>query len=54
LYCRHPRPASCTASRCRRRRHNHCLCRAKWHIDRPPHHAHPRRCTEDHYIPCFP
>jgi hypothetical protein len=25
LYCLHPRPASCTTSRCRRWRHRHCL-----------------------------
>jgi hypothetical protein len=37
-YCHHPRPASCTPSQCHRRRHRHCLCRARWHIDRPPHH----------------
>jgi hypothetical protein len=42
-YCRRPRPASCTTSRCHRRQHRHCLCRARWCIDRPPHRAHPRR-----------
>jgi hypothetical protein len=33
-YCRRPRPASSTTSRCRRRRHRHYLCSARWHIDR--------------------
>jgi hypothetical protein len=41
-YCRRPRPASCTPLWCRRRRHRHCLCRARWHIDSSPHRAHPR------------
>jgi hypothetical protein len=50
-YYRLPRPASCTPSRCHRRRHRHCLCRARWRIDRPPHRAHPRRRTGDHCIP---
>jgi hypothetical protein len=39
-YCRRPRPASCTHSWCRWRRHRHCLYRARCHIDRPPHRAH--------------
>jgi hypothetical protein len=51
-YCRRPRPASCTPSWCRRRWHRHCLCRARWRIDRSPHRAHPRRRTGDHCIPC--
>jgi hypothetical protein len=50
-YCRRPRPALCTTSRCRLRQHRHCLCRARWHIDRPPHRAHPQRCAGDHSIP---
>jgi hypothetical protein len=37
LYCNRPWPASCTPSWCCRRRHHHCLCRARWCIDRPPH-----------------
>jgi hypothetical protein len=54
LYCRCPRPASCTASWFRRRRHHYCLCRVRWRIDRLPHHAHPRCCAGGHCIPCFP
>jgi hypothetical protein len=54
LYCRRPRPTSCNASRCRQRRHYHCLYRSRWRIDRPPHRAHPRRRARDHCIPCFP
>jgi hypothetical protein len=42
------------ASRCRRRRHRHCLCRARWRIDRTPYHAHPRRRAGDHCITYFP
>jgi hypothetical protein len=42
-YCHRPRPASCTTWRCRQRWHRHCLRRARWRIDRPPHHARPRR-----------
>jgi hypothetical protein len=45
-YCRRPLLASCTPLRCHRRRHCHCLCRARWSIDRPPHHAHPRCALE--------
>jgi hypothetical protein len=51
-YCRRLRPTSCTPSRCRRWRHHHYLCRARWRIGRPPHRAHPRRCVKDHCIPC--
>jgi hypothetical protein len=51
-YCRRPRPASCTPSWCRRRRHRHCLYRARWRIDRPPHRGHPRWRAGDHCIPC--
>jgi hypothetical protein len=53
-YCRHPPPTSCTASRCHRRQRCHCLCRARWHIDRLPHRAHPWQRAGDHCIPCFP
>jgi hypothetical protein len=51
-YCRRPRPASCTTWRCHRRRHHHCLYGARWRIDRPPHHARPRRRASDHCIHC--
>jgi hypothetical protein len=51
-YCHCLRPASCTPSRCRRRRHRHCLCRARWRIDTPPYRSHPRRRAGDHCIPC--
>jgi hypothetical protein len=51
-YCRRPRPTSCTPSRCRRPRHLHCLSIARWRIDTPLHHAHPRRHAGDHGIPC--
>jgi hypothetical protein len=51
-YCRRLLPALCTPSRCRRWRHHHCLYRARWRIDRPPHRAHPRRRARDHCIPC--
>jgi hypothetical protein len=51
-YCHRPRPASCTPSWCRRRWHRHCLCRARWRIDRPLHRAHPLRRAGDHCIPC--
>jgi hypothetical protein len=51
-YCRRPRPASCTPLRCRRWRHRHCPCRARWRIDRPPHCSHTRRHAGDHCIPC--
>jgi hypothetical protein len=51
-YCHRPRPASCTPSRCRRRRHRHCLCRASWLIDSTLHRAHPRQHAGDHCIPC--
>jgi hypothetical protein len=47
-YCRCPRPASCTPLWCRRWWHRHCLCRAIWRIDRPPHRAHPRRLIVSH------
>jgi hypothetical protein len=52
-YCCRPRPASCTPSRCRQRRHCHCLCRARWRIDRPPHRAHPWRAPEIIVSPVF-
>jgi hypothetical protein len=52
-YCRRPRPASCTPLRCHRRRHRHCLCRARWCIDRPSHRAHPRWGAGDHCILVF-
>jgi hypothetical protein len=51
-YCRRPRPASCTPSRCCRQRHRHCLYRAIWRIDRTPHCAHPRRRAGDHCPLC--
>jgi hypothetical protein len=47
-YCRRPRPASYIASRCHQRRHCHCPYRARWHMDRSPHHAHPQRRAGDH------
>jgi hypothetical protein len=47
-YYRRPRPTSCTTSRCRRWRYRHCLCRARWRIDRLPHHAHSRWRNGDH------
>jgi hypothetical protein len=52
-YCRGPRPASCTPSRCRRRRHHHCLYRARWHIDRAPNRGHPWRRAGDQRSPVF-
>jgi hypothetical protein len=52
-YCRNPWPASCTASRCHRSWHRHCLYRARWRIDRPPHRAHPRWVAKIIVSPVF-